>query len=127
MFTATGMTGISLHLIGWGLIPIFAALLAGVVGWIILARSGACRARLRAARNPALLAGAGSGAATLAIALYVTHAGFGSLNGTLDFVLFLALGVVTGLGVGLVLWPLLALRQGRAAAEAEPMAGAHRA
>lgn len=127
MFTTTGMTGISLHLIGWVLIPVFATLLAGVVAWIVLARGGACRARLRAARAPALLAGAVSGVTTLAIALYVTHAGIGSLNGVLDFVLFLALGLGTALGVWLVVWPLLALRQGRAAADAETMAGTRRA
>lgn len=127
MFTATGMTGISLHLMGWMLIPIFAALLVGGAAWIALARGGACRARLRAARAPALLAGAVSGVLALAIALYMTHAGLGSLHGVLDFVLFLGLGLGVALGVGLVVWPLLALCKRPAAPDTEAMAGAHRA
>lgn len=110
MLTPAGIVGISLHLFGLPLIGAGAvAVLVGLLAWLGIARAEGGRARLCAARLPALAVGLVVGAGMLAALLGATQSSFTSLNGVIDWVVFLTPAVVAAVGAALLVWPLLAL------------------
>jgi hypothetical protein len=122
MLTPAGVVGISLALFGLPLLAVGGGLaLVGLLCWVGVARASDGKARLGAARLPALLVGAAVGLGMLAAELMATQSSLGSLNGALDWGVFLAPGVAAVAGAALVAWPLLALLRpasGRAAEKA---------
>ncbi|MCS6933061.1 MAG: hypothetical protein NZM27_12730 [Acetobacteraceae bacterium] len=110
MLTPAGILGISLALFGLPLIAAGGAVaLAGLIAWIGIARAEGGRARLCAARLPAVAIGAVVGVGMAVALLAATQSGLSSLNGVLDWVVFLAPAAGAGVGAALVAWPVLAL------------------
>jgi hypothetical protein len=114
MLTPAGIVGISLHLFGLPLIGAGAvAVLVGLLAWIGIARAEGARARLCATRLPALVVGLVVGAGMLAALLVATQSSFASLNGMLDWVVFLTPVAGAAIAAALLVWPLLALLRRR--------------
>jgi len=110
MLTPAGIAGISLHLFGLPLLLLGGALVAGAVAaWVCTARAAAGRARLGSSWKPSLLGGLLVATGLLGAKLMATQAGLGSMNGLLDWMLFIGPAVLAGLGVFLTVWPVLAL------------------
>ena len=110
MLTPAGIVGISLALFG---VPLLAAggavALFGLLAWIGVARAAGGRARLCAARLPALAAGAVVGLGFAVALLAATQSAPGSLNGVVDWAVFLAPVLGAAVGAALVAWPVFAL------------------
>ncbi len=111
MLTPAGIVGISLHLFGLPLIGAGAvAVLVGLLAWLGIARAEGGRARLCAARLPALAVGLVVGAGMLAALLVATQSLLrlpqrrAGLAGVPD-----AGGRRRRLRAALLVWPLLAL------------------
>lgn len=110
MLTPAGIVGISMALFG---LPLLAAggavVLLGLLAWIGVARAAEGKARLCAARVPALVTGLVVGLGMLAAELVATQSGLGSLNGVLDWAVFLMPGIGAAVGAALLSWPVFAL------------------
>ena len=110
MLTPASIVGISMALFGIPLLAAGAALaLLGLVAWVGVARSGDGAARLCTSRFPALAVGAVVGLGMAVAVLAATQSTLGSLNGVLDWVVFLAPVLGAAVGGALVSWPVFAL------------------
>lgn len=110
MLTPAGIVGISLALFGLPLLVAGGAVaLLGLLAWIGVARAEGGRARLCAARLPALLVGALVGLGMAFGLMAATQSTLASLNGLLDWVVFLAPVLGAAIGAALVAWPVFAL------------------
>jgi hypothetical protein len=110
MLTPAGVVGISLALFGLPLLLAGGAVaLLGLLAWIGIARAEGGRARLCAVRLPALAVGAVVALGMAVALLAATQSSLASLNGVLDWVVFLAPVLGAGIGAALVAWPVLAL------------------
>jgi phosphate/sulfate permease len=120
MLTPAGIVGISLALFGLPLIAAAGALaLLGLLAWIGVARAEDGKARLCAARVPSLVVGAVVGLGMAVALMAATQSTLASLNGVLDWAVFLAPVLGAAIGASLVSWPVFALLRPASARPAE--------
>jgi hypothetical protein len=110
MLTPAGILGISMALFGLPLLAAGGAVaLLGLLAWVGVARSGDGKGRLCASRLPALAVGAVVGLGMAVAVLAATQSTLGSLNGVLDWGVFLAPVLGAAVGAALLSWPVFAL------------------